>query len=104
MPSTKKKGKVIANVVEHRLSFEHLPAFAKFISDKYPEDFTAELLKNSRDENIPVLKHLSHLTEAELLALVNKSNNEFLHFLAENKATEYIVRSLAEFPITNYFH
>ncbi|MEP7171011.1 MAG: PAS domain-containing protein, partial [Bacteroidota bacterium] len=83
--------------IKDKLSFEYLPGYARFILENCHAEFSAEQLRLSREENIPLLKFISHFSEEELVQLGKISSGEFLNFLAENNAREYIEKSTSDY-------
>jgi signal transduction histidine kinase len=80
-----------------RLTFHFLPAFAQHVIDHSLEQYVLLSIKYSREEDIPLLKLLAHFSEDQLLQLGKQSGLEFLTFLAENRAVDYIEKSVNEF-------
>lgn len=82
------------NNIPGQLYFKHLPAYAKFLLENKPGEFTKAQLDFSKEINLPLLKHLQNLSEHELLATGLTDNNELLSYCAENKAGIYIQESV----------
>lgn len=74
--------------------YKLLPAFAQFLLDHHLEELNREQLRHSKEINLPLLQHMQHLPEDDLLAFSQASLKEYLHFLAQNKAKEGIETSL----------
>lgn len=71
-------------------TYKYLPHLAEKILDKHLLEFCNEQLKYAREYNVPLLKFLSHFTEAELIEISCKSITEFCEYLIANKASEQI--------------
>jgi PAS domain S-box-containing protein len=67
---------------------------AKFILDEHLEEFAVQQLHLSRQYKVPLLKFLSHYSDAELIEISLKSVSEILNYLANNKVSEQIENSL----------
>jgi PAS domain-containing protein len=74
--------------------FVHLPAYASFLLQHHIDDYTKETIHLSREVQLPVLKLLGHLSEAELYQFSKATTIEFLTFLSQNKAKQQIETSL----------
>lgn len=73
-----------------KLEFKYLSSFAEFILNNELDEYVNLQLTYSMQENVPILKFLSHLTEDELFDLAKKSAIELLQSLIENTADQYI--------------
>ncbi len=76
---------------------KYLPAYASYLLQNHLDAFVVELIKLSREEDLPILKYFVHLTETELLELGKVSNTEMLEFLSQNKLAHYIDKTTSEF-------
>jgi PAS domain S-box-containing protein len=74
--------------------YRYLPAFAQFLLDNHLEEFTADQLKISRALNLPLLKHLEHLTDEQIITFGKDTSREFLEFIARNDARRQIIHSM----------
>lgn len=70
--------------------FNHLPEYAQFVLDNYLVDFINEQIDLSFKMNVPLLKHLSHLSREQLIAQSQIGSTEFLERLSGNKAKHHI--------------
>ncbi len=78
---------------KENLIFKHLPAYASFLLNNHLEDFARELLKISREENVPILKYFESYREEQLIEMGKESNRELLSMASENKLMEAIENS-----------
>jgi PAS domain S-box-containing protein len=72
------------------LAFKVLPGFAQFLLDKHLDSFTRELIRLSKQVNIPLLKYLSNLSEQELFEFSKTNNTSWLQCFAQNRVGELI--------------
>jgi PAS domain S-box-containing protein len=79
---------------EQMYQFEHLPVYAAFLLREHLDDYVRHSISLSREVNVPLLKHLNHLSEAELFQFSKASSIEFLTYLSENRAKQQIEDSL----------
>jgi PAS domain S-box-containing protein len=82
-------------------NFKLLPAFAKHVLDKHVDDFVSEQLRVSRVLNLPVLKHLNHLTDHQILEFGKVSAKEFLTYLINNQGGKQVALSLERWIADN---
>lgn len=75
-------------------SFEHLPAYARYLLDNKLAEFSAAMLQISRNLEIPLLRYFEHMPEEELIALTQAGNTRLLSALAANDVTDYLETSL----------
>ncbi len=68
----------------------YLPPFARFILDKKLLEYVEMQVKLSEELDVPLMKHLKHLTEVEVFKTLEQSSIEFLTYLAQNKANQQI--------------
>ncbi len=80
-----------------KLDLKYLPAYAAFLLQHHLEAFVTELIKISREEEVPLLKYFSFYTEQQLVNLGKQSTGELLSLIATNKLKNYIDKSTAEF-------
>lgn len=76
------------------LDLKHLPAFAAYILEHRLHDYVVKLLESSRLFDLPLLKHVAHLNEQELIELGKTTSVELLEFLIRNQAREQIEHSV----------
>jgi PAS domain S-box-containing protein len=74
--------------------FQYLPAFARFLLDAHLEDYVADQLKFSRQLELPLLKHLTHLSDEQIIGLAREASSEYLEFLARDQAFELVTTSM----------
>ena len=87
-------------IAEDKLQFKYLPAYASFILNNKLDEYVREQLKYSFEEQIPILRFFTHLSDEELFNLSKASTTELLTMLAENRGKEFIDKSTGEY-ITN---
>jgi len=73
--------------------YEHLPLLAKYILNDHVHEFAQQQLKFARQYNVPLLKFLKNLSDAQLIEISKKSVAEILDSLANNNAFEHIQNS-----------
>jgi len=83
-----------------KILLDHLPKYAAFLLKNHLTDFVTELIRLSREEDVPLLKYFSSMSDEKLFELGLISNEKMLTLLSQNKATEFIEESTKEF-ITN---
>ncbi len=71
------------------LQFVHLPSFAGFLLGRI-DDYTNEFISQVYKADIPLLKHLQHLSEEERFQFSKKLNIEFLNNLFNNNAAGHL--------------
>jgi signal transduction histidine kinase len=84
-----------------KLILEYLPGYADFLLKHKLENLVVELLRISREEDIPVLKYFTSFSEDELITLSKKSNTEFLTAVSFNKLDDFINKSTNEWKANN---
>lgn len=84
----------------HVKLYLHLPDYARFLLEHHLEDYIHFQLRLSRELNLPMMRHLSHMGERELIEFSISSTKEFFYCLIENKADDFINAS-AEQWLTN---
>ncbi len=77
-----------------KLHFSYLPDFADFLLKNHLEEFSSFSLASSYEEDIPLLKFFSSLSDKELQALSLNSQKELLEKLSQNKVHDYIELSI----------
>jgi hypothetical protein len=70
--------------------YKHLPLFARYILDHHLEEFVHDQIKYSREINIPLLNQLKQYSDEQLIQISLQSNQEYLTYLAANKAKEQL--------------
>ncbi|MGE5520807.1 MAG: hypothetical protein ACM3VS_12830, partial [Candidatus Dadabacteria bacterium] len=82
------------NTILRNHRYTYLPAFSKFLLENYVDDLVREQLKLSYTVEIPLLEHLKHFTEEQLLELGRIGQVELLTYLAENRGKQLIEESV----------
>lgn len=82
------------NEDNQRLKFKKLPGYAAFILENHLEEYTRMQLRFSIEEEVPLLRLFSHLSEEELFNLSLKPTEDFLKVLIENRSEEFIAQSI----------
>jgi PAS domain S-box-containing protein len=73
--------------------YKHLPAFAQYLLDHHLEEFIRDQVKLSYEVNLPLLKHMQHYTEEQIIAISKQTTAEYLTYLATNDAKAQLVNS-----------
>src|ERR1700745_32982 len=79
-----------------KLSFTHLPGFAKFLLENKLEPLVKKQLELSREVKIPLLKLLEQMPAEQLFELSQTSTAELLAYAIENNLAEQIERSVKQ--------
>ncbi|MES2777626.1 MAG: PAS domain S-box protein [Bacteroidota bacterium] len=92
-------GNIIPNAAPKpsKLDLKYLPAYAAFLLQHHLEDFVVDLIRTSREEEVPLLKYFSSYSEKDLVAFGIQSNTDLLTLLAENKLEEFVQKSTTDF-------
>ena len=85
---------------------KYLPAYAGFLLDNHLDSYAYEQLRLSREINLPLLKFFHSLPEEKIVEIARGTSQEFLTYLAKNKAQEQIELSLKrwlsnQLPVVN---
>ena len=80
-----------------KLVFRKLPQAAQFILDHHLEEYTQLFLEYAEEENLPLLKSVSHLSKDEVYAMSLSNNAGFLEVLINNNGSEYITSTLQRY-------
>ena len=75
-------------------TYKYLPGFAQFLLENHLDTLVREQLQLASEVDLPLLKHLKHLSVEELFQLSKISMREYLQMLADNKGQEQIEQSL----------
>lgn len=76
---------------QEKLDFTLFPDYAGFLLREKLKEFSAAMLKISREEKIPVLNYFETLSEEQIVSVSIETSKEILWYLAENKAWDYII-------------
>ena len=76
------------------LSFKHWPGFARFIRENHMTAYAQDLLRLSREADLPIMKLIAHLPEEQLLALTIQGHGEFLEKITANTLREHLNEGL----------
>lgn len=82
---------------ETKISLEklsYLPAFAEYILQNRLDEFVKLQLQYSKEIHIPLMEYLKSLDEEKLFEFAKQGAEEFLTYLANNKAKQQIEESL----------
>ncbi|MBV9962767.1 MAG: PAS domain-containing protein [Parafilimonas sp.] len=82
---------------QNDLNFSYLNGFAKFLLENLLDDFVEKQLIFSREIKLPLLKYFENFSDEELIAIGKETTQELLKSCAENKAHEYIKKSVDDF-------
>lgn len=83
--------------VSNKRNLIYLPEYANYILTSKFEEFVIELIKLSKEEELPLLKYFSKYSMEELLEIGKSSNIELLDMLSKNQLGSYIEKSTADF-------
>src|SRR5437764_4371918 len=75
-------------------TFEHLPAYATFLLNHHLDAYVTESIRLSYEVEVPLLKHLRHLSPQEQFQISKHTSTEFLTYLSQNRAQDQIKDSL----------
>lgn len=89
-----------------KLRLKHLPKYTAFLLKDHLMDFVLELLKLSKEENVPLLRYFSSMGDEKLIELGLTSNQEMLTLISADKTNDFIIESTKDFvanqlPIIN---
>ena len=87
----------IDSTTHKSIPLSYLPDYAQFLLNKHLSEFALELLRISREENIPLLRYFSSFPEDELVKLSTASAGDLLRYLSQNNLVAFIERSTDEF-------
>jgi len=76
-----------------KLTFVHLPVYARFLLNEQLDAFIQEQLRLARAVKVPLLSYLEALPEEELIALSRVTQTEFLTYLIQNRAEDQIAEA-----------
>lgn len=85
------------NIYEHKAGvydYKYLPEFASYLLNDHFLEFVTDQLHVSRQVNLPLLKHLSHLKDEQIIEFGKQSSREYLENLANNLAKFQIQDSI----------
>lgn len=85
------------NIYEPRpgmYQYKYLPRFAGYLLDHHLDEFVREQLNLSRAMKLPLLSHLGHLSDEQLMDFSRKSFAEYLQSLAANQAADQLRSSM----------
>ena len=76
---------------------KYLPGYSRFLMKELLTEFAVELLRISREEDVPLLRYFASFTEEEFIKLGTASAGEMLSYLSENNLAGYIDKSTNDF-------
>jgi hypothetical protein len=77
--------------------FQYLPDYAKFLLEKKLDEFTLVGIRFCREEDLPMMRPLSKLSEAQLVEISKAGNKEMLEALSTNEVFTYIEKNIEKF-------
>jgi PAS domain S-box-containing protein len=89
------ESKAVHAVKKDKLTFVHLPRYASFVKDNLLVPYITEQLRISREIRLPMLRFFENIAEDELVTMSIPSNRLFLTYAAENRLSEQLKTSLA---------
>lgn len=84
-----------------KFNFKYLPAFAAYIMDNHLKEFVTIGIRFAREEDLPIMKPLSKLSEQELVEKSLESNRQSLNALIKGKVVDHIEKSLEKYLTNN---
>lgn len=66
--------------------YKLFPAYAKYLLNNHLDEYVREQLTLARRYSLPLLKHLSHYSDEQILEFGKQSAREFLTYLSNNQA------------------
>ncbi|MES2567576.1 MAG: hypothetical protein V4565_11955 [Bacteroidota bacterium] len=80
-----------------KFNFKYLPAFAAYIMDNHLKEYVTIGIRFGREEDLPVMKPLSKLSEEELVTRSIESNRQALNALVKGKVVDHIEKNLENY-------
>lgn len=80
-----------------KFNFKYLPAFAAYIMDNHLKEYVTIGIRFAREEDLPIMKPLSKLSEAELVDKSLESNRQALNALVKGKVVDHIEKNLENY-------
>lgn len=77
--------------------FQYLPDYAKFLLQNKLDEFTLVGIRFCREVDLPMMRPLAKLSEAELVKISKAGNQEILEALAINEVYPVIERNIKKF-------
>jgi hypothetical protein len=84
-----------------KFNFKYLPAFAAYIMDNHLREYVTIGIRFAREEDLPIMKPLSKLTEGELVEKSLESNRQALNALVKGKVVDHIEKNLENYLNNN---
>jgi PAS domain S-box-containing protein len=85
------------NNARGKTQMKYFPAYAAWLLNNHLADYTRELIRLSREEDIPLLRYFASYSEEELNHLSETSNTHLLTMLAANESDAYISQTTESF-------
>ncbi len=85
--------------VNTSLTFSYLPSFAEYLLKYQLKEFSLEILRLSRQRNLPLLKWFAKLSIDKLEKLYLERYTEFLKCISKNKTQQYIEHVVNRYAI-----
>ena len=80
-----------------KFKFQYIPDYAKYLLKNKLEEFTTVGIRFCREADLPMMRAVSKIKEADLVAMSVEANKELLSALAENNVGQLIEKRLSTF-------
>jgi PAS domain S-box-containing protein len=77
-----------------KLVYKYWPGFAFFIRENHMVEYAQDLLRLSREADLPLMKLIAHMPEEQLLALTIQNHGEFLEKVEKNQLMAHLQEGL----------
>ncbi len=77
--------------------FQYLPGYAAYLLQNHLEAFVTELVRVSRQEDVPLLRFFSSYTDQDLVKMGMSSNTDLLTKIIDHKIEEFVQESAENF-------
>lgn len=84
-----------------KFNFKYLPAFAAYIMDNHLKEYVTIGIRFAREEDLPIMKPLSKLSEQDLVEKSLESNRQSLNALIKGNVVDHIEKSLEKYLTNN---
>lgn len=84
-----------------KFKFQYLPDYAKFLLENKLDEFVTVGIRYCRELDLPMMRALAKMPEAQLLELSRESNREILTALSKNDVAPMIEKNIINFVNNN---
>lgn len=78
----------------HKMTIHYLAEYAAFLQKHKLDELAVELLRLSREFNVPIIKYLNSISDEELIKRAKAGLERLLQALSQNKVDDYIKTSI----------